>query len=363
MRSQDKARAVLLFSALLLVPGCIKLKASPTDISTLVTAIFSPQTTHLNIAVGNGGKAYVSADGIVWATVTVTSDTTINLKAVTYTGSNFVAAGGDNVSKCQIFTSGDGVAWTQATVTTPCLSGPSGFYSLASGNGKVVAAGESAASSLVRVSTNNGTTWSTAAGTSGAIGRVIFDGNVFVAGQVTATNVTTYTSSDGATFTATPNIPLNGVKTNTLGDLLSPSASRIIYAGNDTSPLPPPTRSASTNNLGASAWTADSVSIFGGNNLTELPRALAYNGTRIEAVGDNCRVDFSNNVTPLSWNASALTMTGCAASTNWLGMIWDGQKFIAVSSTGKIAISPTGANTDWTISSVASQSINALTRR
>jgi hypothetical protein len=357
----------LLCIALLAGTGCLRLSTSPFDTSqggwlgALITALLAP--TRTIVAVGAQGKAFTSTDGFTWTARSITTDTTLDFYSVTNTGSLFVAVGGNAANtQAVIFTSSDGVTWAQSL----SVSGASTtrFFDVAAVSDKIVAVGSAAGStSLIRTSSNGGISWTTGGGTAGILGRITHDGSNFMTAQTTGSAIQTYRSADGITFAATANRPFSSTgKTNLTGDLFA-VGTQIIFAGQDDSAFSPPTRSSYTSNLGASAWTADSGAsrIFGANIVPELPRALATNGSRLVAVGDACRVDFTDNISALTWSTSALTISGCSG-TAWQGMIHDGSKFIAVGSGGKVAVSGSGGSTDWSISTIGSASINGIAR-
>lgn len=352
--------------------GCLRLNSSPFDSSqggwlgALITALLSP--TRTIVAVGAGGKAYTSTDGFAWTERTITTNTLLDFYSVTHNGSIYAAVGGNTGNtQAVIFTSADGITWTQSLSVTGAST--TRFYDVAAASGTIVAVGSAAGStSLIRTSTNGGTTWSTGGGTTGVQGRITHDGTYFMSAQAQpGAAVLTYRSTDGLTFAQTTNPPFTSTgKPAATGDLLA-VGSRTIFAGTDDSGTNPPNRSAATSNQGSTAWTGDTAGsrIFGAAATTAfspIARALAYNGSRLVAVGDACRVDFTSNLTSLTWNTSALTMTGCSG-TDWQGMIHDGSKFIAVGSGGKVAVSGSGASTDWTITTVGSTNINGIAIR
>ena len=348
------------------LPSCIKISASPFDTSqgadglagllatTYAYLLLSAKTY---VAVGDQGKGYISTDGRTWTQVTVTSSST-TLTGVRYAGSAFFATG-YGATTALLFRSTDGLTWTQVL----SVSGATGikFEDIAYANGRLVVVGDTAIGTLGRTSTDGGTTWSTVTFPAGnGLGKIVHDGTNFVTTEDSnGGGVLTYKSTDGITFTATSQ-PLTGAKGNVTGDLLVASG-RVVYMGSNPISTPAPPYSASTTNQGSS-WTANSVTPMGNNGVGEIGRALAYNGSRLEAVGDNCRVDFTTNLTSLSWSSTALTMSGCSA-INWKGMIWDGSKFVAVGSSGKFAASATGASTDWTYTTLGSSNVNAIAVR
>lgn len=356
----------LLCIFLLASTSCIGLKQSPFDSSqggwlgALVTALLSPR---LLVAVGAQGKAYTSYDGYTWTQRSITSDTTLDFYSVASTGTGLVAVGGNSGgTQAVIYTSADGVTWGQSLTVSGAAT--TRFADVVVGGGKIVAVGVNSASSLVRTSSDGGATWVSGSGTTSALGRITYDGTNFITAQSTASPVQTYRSTNGTTFSVTTNVPFSSIsKTNLTGDLIA-VGTQVIFAGQDDSSLSPPTRSSYTNNVGASVWTADSGAnrIFGANGANELPRGLAYSGSRLVAVGDACRVDFTTNITSLTWSSTALTMSGCSGIA-WNGLVWDGSKFIAVGNSGRFAVSATGASTDWSQTTSGSLNIYGIAQR
>lgn len=351
------------------LPSCIKISASPFDTSQgadglagfLATLLLS-STSMLYVAVGDQGKSYTSSDGRTW-TAQTGAGSTITFNAIAWNGSRFFAAGGNTAPQAVIYSSADGITWTNV-FTSGTGTGATTFNDIAFTSGKLIAVGQiNLSTALIRTS-SDGATWSTGSGATANVMRIAGDGTNFMAVQQPGSGtVGAYKSSDGITFTAV-NQPFATIgKPSIAGDLIFAS-SRFIFAGSDDSTsATPPSRSSFTTDLGATTWTADSTNkIFAGNAAGEYARALAYNGTRLEAVGDNCRVDFTTNLTTLSWSSTALTMSGCSA-INWKGMIWDGSKFVAVGSSGKFAASATGASTDWTYTTLGSSNVNAIAVR
>lgn len=332
---------------LLVFASCFRLDNSPLDSSqgSWLSAVFTYfLTLKTYVAVGAQGKAYTSNDGLSWTQRTITSDTTLNFNAVASSGSTLFAVGGNGSTQAVIYTSGDGVTWTQSLA----VSGTQ-FNDVVVAGGKVVAVG----ASLVRTSANGGASWSSGSGTSGTLVRVVHDGTYFL---TVADAITAFRSTDGFTFSATPSPPEAGGKNQAAGDLLA-IGSRVIYAGTDGSFSPVSDSSFTVN--GGGSWTSDSVPVFAAN-ATNYPLALAFGGSRLAAVGQACRIDFTDNITSLTWSSSALTMSGCSGIT-WNGLTHDGSKFIAVGNSGRIAVSGSAASTDWSIQTIGSANILGVT--
>lgn len=354
----------ILCICLLGATSCIGLKESPFDSSqgswlgALITAAFSPR---LLVAVGAQGKAYTSYDGFTWTQRTITTDTTLDFYSVASTGTGLVAVGGNAAgTQAVIYTSGDGITWTQSLVVSGGAT--TRFRDVVISGNTIVAVGQTGGGPLARTSTNGAASWASV--TTGAglpLLRVTHDGTYFLTAVDGGSPVSTYRSTDGITFAIAANAPYSGAGTISLGDLFA-VGSRTIYAGTDAS-KPPVSRSAASSNAGATAWTADSPPIFGGNNtVPEIARGLAYSGSRLVAVGDACRVDFTTNITSLTWSSTALTMSGCTGIA-WNGIVWDGSKFIAVGNSGRFAVSATGASTDWSQTTSGSANIYGIAQR
>ncbi|WP_085317997.1 beta propeller repeat protein [Derxia lacustris] len=110
----------------------------------------------LFLAVGAGGAALTSSDGLTWSVTRAASSSHGALRALTKVGSLFVAVGDGGL----IETTTDGSTWTtQTSGVTANLSG------VTYGNGRLVATG---ANGTLITSTDSGSTWSSVSWNSGS---------------------------------------------------------------------------------------------------------------------------------------------------------------------------------------------------
>jgi len=117
------------------------------------------------VAVGGGGKAAYSADGITWTAVGDTKFDDSDIEAIAWGGGKFVAVGGEGKAAY----SSDGITWTAAGDTK---LGDCTIYAIAYGGDKFVAGGDEGAAAY----SSDGAEWT-------AIGDTRFDGyNPVIAG-------------------------------------------------------------------------------------------------------------------------------------------------------------------------------------
>lgn len=321
-----------------------------------------------SVAVGAGGLGYISNDGQTWEPVTITSDSTININGITWTGSRFVAVGG-NATSCAIFTSTDGQNW-QPAIKPVCSV--SLFAVTADPTGqKLMAVGDMSGAVPIAFSSNDGgSSWFTVTGAgSYRYTRVVFANNQFMAvnDPQNSFDISSFVSDGISIFTITANAPQPSAgKGSTLADIITVGNS-VYQSGNDATTLAPsPMRSGYTTDNGTTTWINNSINIFAGNT-TNFPRALSVNNNnRMVALGDNCMTDFTDDIINLTWTGVANTVAGCSG-IGWTDMIHDGSKFIAVgangSSEGQSAVSATGDPASWTINPIGTTQIYAIARQ
>jgi hypothetical protein len=106
------------------------------------------------VAAGSSGRMAWSSDGATWYEVTSSTFGTTGITDIIWTGSRFVAVGGNKIAY-----STDGTSWTQVTTANK----PSSFSTAKSlqglawdGSGKLVAAG---GGGVIIYSTDHGTSW------------------------------------------------------------------------------------------------------------------------------------------------------------------------------------------------------------
>lgn len=337
----------------------------------VVGPLVTPSPVATVVGVGNGGVVYYSFDGVNWKQKTI-APATVNLNTVVYTGSRYIAAGG-SAGSCAIYTSTDGVIWSPETLPASCLDP---ITDLAFGGGLVIGVGglnTFTTTPLVLTSSNDGKSWSasTIVGAPSALSKVAFDGTYFIAVDTTAAPQA-YRRTVAGAFAAAPTLqPLGVVKPGCVAGALYtlPGTARVVIAGNECQSIDNVAISYFTAD-GATTWTLNGApAIFNGNGvgvLTEIPRGLVMGGTRLVAVGDACRVDFSDTATTtLTWNVNG-TMTGCPVGGAWSAVTYDGSKFIAVGANGAVglmALSATGAQAGWTVVSTGVPVLNDIVAR
>jgi hypothetical protein len=353
-------------------------------LGAVVTILLSPSSSSAAVAVaaGAGGTVYYSLDGSNWTEKAI-APTNVTFNAVVSTGTYYVVAGGTLAPACAVYISADGMNWRDAT-PVGCTDT---INDLVFANNTVVGVGGTTTfggQPIVLTSNNHGSTWSMAGLGSvfPGLSEIVYDGANFLAMGLDAASVpTVFRSATPSGFVLAPfpggRYPLNNTKNPcALGHAFHlPSvapANRTIVAGVDCSSLTFPVASSFSDNSATSAWTYAATAIFAGNTIPEIPRGMAYNGARLVAVGDNCRVAFSDNATapvgsgPLNWTSGT---TPVCNGERWDDVVHDGKKFIAVgrvggaSPVGVMAISPTGALTDWTIQATGIPLLNAITVR
>lgn len=317
------------------------------------------------VAVGSAGTVHFTLDGKTWTTKTIAG--TNNLNKVIHNGTNYIAVGGTGAS-CVAYTSSDGINWTQSTGFT-CNSQ---LNDITFGKGLLVATGGTTVFSptaTTYISNNNGVSFSvnsSANVSSSPYTRIAFDGSYFIAGNGTNPPIL-YRSTSGNSFGTAPVSVLFGTACTSVGYFGAlyrlTNTSRVIFVGTASGCGIATVKSLYTDNS-ASTWTNNGLSIFGGNTTPVSPTSVALGGSRLVAVGQNCKIDYSDNPSgALSWNFNG-TMTGCLAGTTWNGITYDQSKFIAVGVNGNgfgtIATSTTGEPSSWTITTTSLGNINSI---
>jgi len=155
----------------------------------------TPTGNHINsfaygggrfVGVGDGGEIVTSPDGATWTTRN--SGVNESLSRVVYDGTRFVAISANN-----LLASPDGATWTK-------LTGPTGLFDLAFGNGRFVAIARSTNPDAWRFETStDGVTW-TSTSTLSQLLRVHFANGVFVAVDNSGRALA---STDGLAWTTT----------------------------------------------------------------------------------------------------------------------------------------------------------------
>ncbi|MCR9144759.1 MAG: hypothetical protein NXI24_21145 [bacterium] len=350
--------------------ACIEIQSSPLDTSQggifgFLSLVIRGTEGNTLVAVGANNLAYTSSDAQTWQQNAIVSGVNYTFHDVIWTGTRFIAVGGD-ASACAIFLSDDGFNWSPATMPT-C---PVALFAVAASttdSQRIVTVGDvNGPTPMALTSADGGLTWSVLV-TAGVIRytRLVFANNEFMAldDPLNSSDGAAYTSDGTSTF-ALVNTPVTGAgKGTTLGDAIA-VGNRIIRAGTDPGTFPPaPMATTTTTDNGASAWTVNATTIYGGSNSL-IPRALAVSTAgRLVALGDSCAVDATSDLANLTWSGVQTTVTGCSG-VNWMDLIYDGSRFLAVGNNGSnqgfAALSATGDAASWTQSSIGSTLIYSL---
>ncbi|MBX7058282.1 MAG: hypothetical protein K1X75_09475 [Leptospirales bacterium] len=356
-----KLRIVCLSMLVALAPAhCLDLQRSQLDTSgdellSWAGLLLRPYSVDM-VAPTMDGKVFVSRDGYNWS-LYIVNPAANQLNAAVFTGAGWIVAGAALATgQCGIFASSLGEStWT---LVGPALGSCSGgnINGLASnGSGRVVAVGaDGGGTTAIYYSSDYGASWTQGSSSLavGALSRAAFAAGTFLTGPTGGT-ISVLSSADGVSFT-----PLAQPFGAGAGQLTSFNISGVgIYAGGiapDT--LPEVRRSAD----GGVTWSAPAADVFG-NSGAAPPAGLAVNNfffpSALVAVGAACLVDRSTNPIAIQFSGAATAMTGCV-TTNWNGLVYDGLKFVASGNnpplSGSIAVSPSGAVSDWSIISLGS---------
>jgi hypothetical protein len=196
--------------------------------------------------------------------------------------------------------------------------------------------------------------------------EIVFDGTYFEAMGIILGVPTLYRSLTTSGFTVAPNPnPLDSFKNPCqLGHLFHlPGTTRTFVSGTSCTSTPNPSAFSYSDNAGQSIWPSP-LQIFGPNTVSEIPLGMAYNGTRLVVVGGNCRLAISDTPAglPPGWTTDGV-MSGCSG-INWYDVVYSGGRFMAVgdmaATSGLVAVSPTGAIGDWTVTAIGTLGIYAI---
>lgn len=276
----------------------------------------------LFVSVGTWGSIKTSSDGVTW-TSRSSCNCTDELTSVAWSGSQFVAAGEGG----RIYTSADGGYWSQqySGVTTDT------FWDVASSPAVSVAVG-----GVVRYSAD-GVTWNTptfdVAPTYG-FGSALWTGSQFVIDGF----LQSYTSADGANWTR--------VGTGTYATAMAWDGGKYL--------------ATSLRGANASADLASWSSIFTYTNHTS--NDVIY----VSGLGQYLLAGYNNWTMEAGWIATssdASNWTLRVASDPKMDVIWDGAKFVAIDSGGRLFTSTDGLVWSSTIGiqvDYGSEGFNAL---
>jgi predicted small lipoprotein YifL len=168
------------------------------------------------MAAGAGGKIASSQDGATWTTLT--SNTAVDLNAITFGGATYVAAGAGGA----IVYSSDGTTWAAETSATT-----NNLYGLAS-NGASLIVGVGATGTIV-YSSNGGANWATAvSGTTNDLLAVAYGNGRYVA---VGSGGTLLTSTDAVNWTVSTSTTSLDLKSVTYGTNATTSTTLFVAVG------------------------------------------------------------------------------------------------------------------------------------
>ncbi len=272
------------------------------------------------IAVGDVGTIRVSDNhGASW--VTKDSDVSLDLEAVAWTGSRWVAVGGFSTETCMILNSVDGEEWS-----TTCLLGMPGLNGVAANPTTTVVVGEN---NMTAHSTNL-VAWSASSGGSYDFADAVWTGVRFVA---VGDHGLVKTSPDGVTWTPRT----NGLTADMYLNSVTWTGSNVVAAGVDWSTGKP---LILTSPEGID-WTAPSMAGFPDFHL----EAIAWTGSSLVAMGDAGH-------TLTSPDGAAWSHYQIAGNIYVRGLCWDGSHLVAVGYGGTVIETMESAPdepSDWAI--------------
>lgn len=321
------ARAGIAFLLLMqVVPAALAANGPWSLVAPQATiATLNSVTTNgtMDIAVGNSGAIVSSSDGIHWNAVHTGYEALAdNFVSVIWTGTEFIAIG----QQGSILASKDGMHWSAIypQLGIPMVS-QGGFTSIAYGNGIAVATSFSSKPAV----SDNGSSWAVA-----------------FAGSLTNSNEYAYVGWNDGIFFADQDSPYAGISSSTDGINWNPvsnypskSACQITSNGTELLVMDNTGNIYSTTN--GATWT----------NLGQAPTPFQISNcnTLAPPVFEWTGKDYALMIGSLYYSSSdgASWMPHTTPQNITLNsIIWDGNKYIAVGSTGFIAYSPDG-NT-WT---------------
>lgn len=265
------------------------------------------------VAVGDGGAAVTTTDGIAWAPTVL--GLAANMRGIKCHGGTFIAVGSNGA----ILRSTDGQAWS---IRTPPNS-TANLTDIEWGGNKWVAVGALGSVGVIFVSTDDGLTWSTVTENAGARGNIsVRFGASWVVGGVGGQVLK---STDGLTFT-------NGVfgSTDDVNDVAFDSGVWLAVAGRDV---------RRSNDAGAT-WAVAAAAVA----TTGVLRAIGASNGRWIAGGDSAQLYMSDDTatwTPPAFNGGAgrtIYDVNPSAGTN-AGWCLVGAKASGASNTAMIFVS------------------------
>ncbi len=247
------------------------------------------------VAASNNSNAYNSADGITWTSSAIGA---YSLSDISWSGTNFVVVG----TSGEIFTSADGTTWTDVSITANSITAVT-----SDGAGTLVAVGANSGSSnfgLIQTSSDNGATWTDAAGSLG-LGSywvdVTWSGSKYAA---VSSDGTIITSADGINWLKVVDGALNsylfyGITSKGDGTFIAFEGSGVhVSADNELT------------------WAVHNSSEAYGLSDAE------WNGTQYMAIG---RGKISTSTDGIAWT-SFNTFGGGGV----YGIAWDGSQYVIV---------------------------------
>jgi hypothetical protein len=310
-------------SATTTTPSTTTTSSTTTTTSPVTTARYwTPQANNggiaaiaasptLYVGVGDGGLIKTSSDGTTWTLRD--SGTMENLRGVTWSGTQFVAVGGDGirwtttpaitVSTGVILTSNDGISWTKRNSGIPSSGVSAGIgypneaiklNGVTYGGGTYVAVGYSNIGSPIALTSTDGVSWSlrSVLNGSGLMG-VTWSGSQFIAignscsngCAATNTGKNIFTSPDGNTWTQRTSSLTTGLKSiacsssscvvvgesNTIASVVLTSTDGITWS---VGSLPGGFTTSYTGGLNSVTWAGTQYIATGIARTTNLPTMI-----------------------------------------------------------------------------------------
>jgi hypothetical protein len=228
------------------------------------------------VAVGDGGVATTSVDGITWSALVMGVNNT--LRGIECKAGTFIAVGDGGT----ILRSTDGQAWSQRSAPNGAVN----LYDVACSGSRWLAVGANGAAGAIIVSDDDGMTWSTVVNNPGTYPNLcVYYGDVWMVG---GNQGQLLTSPDGLTFTNRA----FGV-TSSVNDIAYFNGTWCAVSSTDV-------RRSTDSGV---SWAAATVSL-----TTQILRCLAVSDGRWVAGGDGAKLFMSDDTT--TWTPPAFTGAG-----------------------------------------------------
>lgn len=277
---------------------------SGTTTSGASTPLPTAQATTGNTTTGGSSPWYQQASGTVHY-----------LSTVTWTGTQFLAAGYDGT----VLTSPNGTSWTAHNIPRPTAS----LHSAGCTNSLCVVVGSQG---VILTSQDGGNTWSdySLTGSTPDLKAIIWSNTLFA---VVGTGGTILTSSDGVNWQRVSHLPAN-----------LPDLSGVRWTGNMF--IAVGDRGTILTSPDGSAWTQRSSPTTA--NLKAAKSANVGNTTVYVIVGDHGTILTSYDA--INWSSQALPSG--SSQVDLTGVTWGKSHFVASGAQGTILVSPDGRQ--WT---------------